>query len=62
MALSKEAKQIKQVPAGFACTIKGYRRLWDFTRKEYINSYKDYTDEDIFDMIRIENKLARRQH
>lgn len=60
MKLSSEAKQIKQVPEGFICSLKGYRKLFDFVKPEYLNSYKDYDDETINDMIRIESKLARR--
>ena len=59
--LSEKAKAIKQVPEGFSCTIKGYRKLVDFIRPEYVECYKDYTDQDIIYMIRVENRLARRQ-
>lgn len=60
MALSIEAKQIKQVPEGFMCSLKGYRKLFDFVKPEYLNSYKDYDDETINDMIKVETRLARR--
>lgn len=60
MALSEKAKAIKQVPEGFSCTLKGYRKLVDFICPQYLNSYKEYTDEDIKDMIRVETRLARR--
>lgn len=60
MALSEKAKTIKQIPEGFSCTLKGYRKLVDFIRPQYLNSYKEYTDEDIKDMIRVETRLARR--
>ena len=58
--LSIEAKQIKQVPEGFTCSLKGYRKLFDFVKPEYLNSYKDYDDETINDMIKVETRLARR--
>jgi len=61
MALSEKAKSIKQVPDGFSCSLKGYRKLIDFVREEYLESYKDYEDQDIIDMIKIENRLARSQ-
>ena len=60
MALSEKAKTIKQVPEGFSCTLKGYRKLVDFVCPQYLDSYKEYTDEDIKDMIRVETRLARR--
>lgn len=62
MALSEKAKAIKQVPNGFSCTIKGYRKLVDFVCPQYLDAYKDYEDQDIIDMIRIETRLARSQH
>lgn len=62
MALSEKAKAIKQVPDGFSCSLKGYRKLVDFVKEEYLDCYKDYEDQDIKDMIRIENRLARSQH
>lgn len=60
MALSEKAKAIKQVPEGFSCTLKGYRKLVDFVCPQYLDSFKDYEDEDIKDMIRVETRLARR--
>ena len=59
MALSEQAKQIKQVPEGFVCSLKAYRKLFDFVKPEYLNSYKDFDDETISDMIRVENRLSR---
>lgn len=58
--LSMEAKQIKQVPEGFICSLKAYKKLFDFVKPEYLNSYKDYDDETINDMIKVETRLARR--
>ena len=60
MRLSNEAKAIKKVPEGWICSLKAYRRLFDFVKPEYLESHKDWDDETIFDMIRIETRLARR--
>ena len=54
MALSAQAKQIKQVPEGFICSLKAYRKLFDFIKPEYLQDYKDFDDETISDMIRVE--------
>lgn len=59
--LSEKAKAIKEVPEGFSCTLKGYRKLVDFVCPQYLECYKDYEDQDITDMIRHENRLVRRQ-
>lgn len=62
MALSEKAKSIKQVPEGWTCSLKAYRRLVDFVKPEYLESHKDWDDETIFDMIRVETRLARRPY
>lgn len=59
MTLSAEAKQIKQVPEGFICSLKAYRKLFDFVKPEYLKNYKDFDDETINDMIKVENRLYR---
>lgn len=56
MALSAQAKQIKQVPEGFICSLKAYRKLFDFIKPEYLQDYKDFDDETISDMIKVEKK------
>ena len=60
--LTQEAKEIKQVPNGFKCTLKAYRRLFDFIKPQYLNDYKDWDDDSILTMIRVENRLARRSY
>lgn len=62
MALSKEAKQISQVPVGFNCSLKAYQRLFDFIKPEYLQDYKDLDDECIYDMIGVESKLGRKRY
>ena len=57
MALSAQAKQIKQVPEGFICSLKAYRKLFDFIKPEYLQDYKDFDDETISDMIKVEKRL-----
>lgn len=57
--LSTEAKQIKQVPEGFICSLKAYKKLFDFVKPEYLEDYKDWDDYSITCMIRQETKLAR---
>lgn len=59
MALSTQAKEIKQVPEGFICSLKAYRRLFDFIRPEYLQDYKDFDDETIYDMIKVESRSSR---
>lgn len=59
MALSTQAKEIKQVPEGFICSLKTYRRLFDFIRPQYLQDYKDFDDETIYDMIKVESRLSR---
>ena len=60
MALSEKAKAIKKVPEGWVCSLKAYRRLVDFVRPEYLEHHKDWDDETIFDMIRVETRFANR--
>ena len=60
--LSLEAKSIKKVPEGFICSLPTFRKLYDWVKPEYLNDYKDWDDESIKNMIRIENRLARSQH
>lgn len=59
MTLSAESKQIKQVPEGFICSLKAYRKLFDFVKPEYLKNYKDFDDETINDMIKVENRFNR---
>ena len=51
---------IKTVPEGFKCSLKGYRKLVKFICPQFLNDYKDFDDETINDMIRVETRLARR--
>lgn len=62
MALTLEAKQIKVVPEGFQCSLKVYRKLFDFVKPEYMEDYKEWDDQSILDMIRVEGRLARRPY
>lgn len=48
------------VPQGFSCTLKGYRKLVNFIKPEYLHQYKDFQDQDIDDMIKVEKKLSRK--
>ena len=57
--LSAEAKQIKQVPEGFKCSLKTYRKLFDFVKPEYLEDYKHWDDYSICCMIKQETKLMR---
>ena len=59
--LSTEAKAIKKVPEGWICSLPAYRRLYDWVSPKFLNDYKDWDSESILDMIRLENRLARRQ-
>ena len=59
MTLSAEAKQIKQVPEEFICSLKAYRKLFDFVKPEYLKNYKDFDDETINHMIKVETRLNR---
>ena len=59
MTLSAEAKQIKQVPEEFICSLKAYRKLCDFVKPEYLKNYKDFDDETINNMIKVENRFNR---
>ena len=59
MTLSAESKQIKQVPEGFICSLKAYRKLFDFVKPEYLKNYKDFDDETINNMIKVENRFNR---
>lgn len=59
MTLSAEAKQIKQVPEEFICSLKAYRKLFDFVKPEYLKNYKDFDDETINNMIKVENRFNR---
>ena len=61
--MKKELKiMIKKVPLDFNCSIRGYNKLINWINPKFINSFKDFTDEDISDMIRNENRLARRRY
>lgn len=60
MTLSIKAKAIKQVPDGWTCSLKAYRRLVDFICPEFLEDYKDWDDESILNMIKVETRLARR--
>lgn len=45
---------------GFQASAKGLQKLRKFIKPEYLYLYKDLTDEEIDDMIKVENRLARK--
>ena len=62
MTLIEKEKAIKKVPEGWICSLSAYRKLVDWVKPEYLDMHKDWDTESILDMIRYENRLARRQH
>ena len=53
-------ESLQECDVKFAASPKAVERLKKFIKPEYLELYKDMTDEEIDDMIRTENRLARR--